>query len=185
MNNWQHDKKWSDKFIPQIKQIVGPKLLVPSSLEVDQKESADLVVLTGRNITVACRIRSYGYLPRFYHQFTIRSQRDSGAKTELQKMTDGYGDWMFYAHSNRQENDFDLWWLLDLWSWRGHQNKNIISGDCHNGDGTHFKWFDIRSFKGQPKLVVDSSHVNGSTALTIERHVIQAPREVQCALNLT
>ena len=47
------DRRWSDQYLPQIRAIVGPRLLVPSSLERDRNEGADLVVLTGRNVTIA------------------------------------------------------------------------------------------------------------------------------------
>ena len=144
---WQSDKSWSDRFIPEIRQIVGPRLLVPSSLEVDRTEAADLVVLKGRDMTLACRVRRPGFLPRYGNEFTIRFKRDSGAKTELQKITEGWGDWMFYGHSNDQQDGFALWWLLDLSAWRAHlirdNDKDLAKrklkwGYQPNGDGTHF-----------------------------------------------
>ena len=75
--NWQGDKDWSDRFIPEIRRIVGPRLLVPSSLEVDRTQAVDLVVLRGRDMTLACRVRRPGFLA-YKDQFTIRCHRDSG-----------------------------------------------------------------------------------------------------------
>lgn len=158
--SWVTDKSWSDRFIPEIKRIVGPHLLVPSSMEVDRSEAADLVILTARSLTIACRVRRHGYALDFGHQFTIRCQRDSGAKTELAKITEGWGDWMFYGHSNQTQDGFDLWNLIDLSSWRAHlirDKGSVKKGTMSNGDGTHFAWFDIRSFVGEPELLISSS----------------------------
>ncbi|MEL6840689.1 MAG: hypothetical protein AAFP85_15465, partial [Pseudomonadota bacterium] len=57
----------------------------------------------------------------------------------------------------------ESWYLIDLNAFRaglirqvtnGHR---IRSGDKRNPDGTAFKWFDIRSFPPEPRLVVASS----------------------------
>ncbi len=154
------DRQWSDRFIPEIRRIVGPHLLTPSSFEVDTQEAADLVVLKARDMTIACRVRRPGYAARYPSQFTIRSHRDSGAKTELQKIVDGWGDWFFYGHSTENEKGLELWHLLDLSAWRAHMIRNkgaIQKGQQPNGDGTHFTWFDINSFPANPPIVVASS----------------------------
>lgn len=161
MNTWQTDKAWSDRFIPEIRQIVGPRLLVPSSLEVDRTEAADLVILRGRDMTLACRVRKPGFL-QYRNEFTVRCKRDSGAKTELEKITEGWGDWMFYGHANDRQDGFALWWLLDLSAWRAHLIRDkgcVVRGTKPNGDGTHFAWFDITSFKGDPRLVIARSEM--------------------------
>lgn len=153
------DWRWADRFIPQIKTIVGPRLLVPAPLETDRHEAADLVVLKARDLTIAARVRRPGYL-RYQNQFTIRCQRDNGAKTELQKITEGWGDWLFYGHANEEEDTLAFWWLLDLAAWRAHlirDRGSIIRGQMPNGDGTHFAWFDVMSFKGNPQLVIAQS----------------------------
>lgn len=160
MNDWKADKLWSDRFIPEIRRIVGPYLLIPSSLVQDQQEAADLVVLKGQSMTIACRVRRPGFLPKYRDEFTIRCQRDNGSKTELEKITEGWGDWMFYAHSNEFQDGFALWWLLDLSIWRAHLIRGkgqIQRGTTSNHDGTHFAWFNITSFPIDPPLVIACS----------------------------
>jgi hypothetical protein len=160
------DWKWADQFIPQIKRIVGPHLLVPSSLEVDRNQAADLVVLTARNLTIACRMRRPGYLPLYRNHFTMRSQRDNGTKTELAKIREGWGDWMFYGHASDDHGRIVLWWLLDLAAWREHMladhlkpdGKHIVQGDINSHDGTHFRYFDATTFYSEPNLVIAKSH---------------------------
>ena len=162
MSGYNKDRVWSDRFIPEICRIVGPLLLVPSSLEVDCHEAADLVVLRGRDMTLACRVRRPGFL-RYKGEFTIRAKRDSGAKTELEKITEGWGDWMFYAHASEEGVSFTCWHLLDLAAWRAHlirdrrDREKIKWGLTDNGDGTHFAWFRIVSFVGDPPLVIAQS----------------------------
>jgi hypothetical protein len=129
---------------------------------VDTKQAADLIVLNAENLSIACRVRRYGFHDRYPNQFTIRSKRESGARTELEKIINGFADWMFYGHADQDGSaNIPHWWLLDLTAWRSHmirRNKQSIKyGQQKNGDGTEFVWFDISSFQGEPKLVIASS----------------------------
>ena len=159
---YQEDRKWSDAYIPEIKRIVGPYLLQPSSFEIDTKQAADLVIMKARDLTIACRVRGLGYLEKYPNQFTIRSSRDSGAKTELDKILEGFGDWLFYGHArDNQSIFFSRWMIIDLAHWRYHMVKShtIIKerggmGQKSNGDGTYFYWFDIHSFPDTTPIVI-------------------------------
>lgn len=158
------DRSWSDQFIPAMRQIIGPHLLEPSSVEVDTKQAADLVVFRARDVTIACRVRRHGYAERYPFDFTVRSQRDTGARTELEKLTDGWGDWMFYGHAAERSPTIERWWLLDLDAWRAaliRDRNRIVTRKQSNGDGTHFVAFDVRSFPvrvGCKPLVIAGSH---------------------------
>jgi hypothetical protein len=163
--SWQSDKAWSDKFIPMICKIVGPHLLVPAPFQRDANEASDLIVLIARDLTLACRVRRHGF-SRYFNQFTIRSGRASGTKTEFDKIAEGWGDWMFYGHANEVENGFDCWNLLDLRAWRCHlirkATRKTVSnycGETSNGDGTSFMWFDINGFIGEPNLVISNNEL--------------------------
>ena len=158
------DRKWSDAIIPQIKQIVGPHLLEPTPFDMDCKQAADLYIFTAKDMRIAARVRRpNGYAEMYPYEFTLRSKRDNGVKTELQKITDGWGDWFFYGHADA-DLKIVLWWLVDLKSLRAalirHQNNrrsSVLMGDKSNGDGTHFKWFDLRSFPKDPPILVAGS----------------------------
>lgn len=143
--SYQSDRAWSDNFIPAIKQIVGPLLLEASSFEIDTTQAADLVVLNARDKTIAARVRRFGYADRYPHDFTIRSSRDSGAKTELEKIVDGFGDWMFYGHSDESETGISRWMVINLASLRAALIRDKAPWKKKsNSDGTHFVAFDIR-----------------------------------------
>lgn len=163
------DRKWSDQYLQAIRYIVGPKLLVPSPMEVDMKEAADLIVLRARDMTVACRVRRPGYADRYPWQFTIRGHRDNGMRTELAKISEGWGDWMFYGHAAEDPGAIERWFLIDLHVWRADIQRDAWRAAKRkpqrhsqslqlipNGDGTHFAAFDVRRFP--PELVVASSH---------------------------
>jgi hypothetical protein len=154
--SYEHDRAWSDRFIAEIRAIVGPYLLVPSPLEVDRKQAADLIVLEGRNMTIAARVRRPGYFDRYPTQFTIRSERTNGVKTEMAKLLDGWGDWMFYGHSDDSEESIGYWMIIDLDAWRrellwkGYKKGWIrYCEERRNKDGsTAFLAFDAAAFNG-------------------------------------
>jgi hypothetical protein len=149
------DREWSDQYIPEVKRLVGPHLLEPSPFVLDAERATDLIVLSARNLDIACRIRRPGYLPKFAGQFTIRSARDNGLKTELAKIIDGWGDWMFYAHAREGTLMFAGWWLLDLAVFRAtciRAPTAIRFTKQLNGDGTHFYAYRVDSFP--PEFVV-------------------------------
>lgn len=171
--SYREDRAWSDQFIPQIRHIVGPYLLVESPLEVDQQQAADLIVLRARDMTVAARVRRPGYADKYPNEFTIRSRRDNGAKTELAKIVEGWGDWLFYGHEDEfQRGRLYRWLLIDLHAWRAHFIRSGIAfdrgrvsrirwGEKANGDGTHFCWFDVTTFPSRPPILIASSHPLG------------------------
>lgn len=158
-------RAWSDKFIPEIKQIVGPHLLDISSFEVDANEATDLIVFKSRDVRVAARVRSHGLKDEYLWQFTIRSKVRSGGKTELAKMIEGWGDLMLYAHAAKDDTHLDRWFLIDLAAWRAQliqdalrDERKVVHGDKDNYDGTAFKWFDLRSFDAEPSILRAGSH---------------------------
>jgi hypothetical protein len=158
---YESDRQWSDRFIPAMKQIIGPHLLEPAPNEWDIGQATDLVVLQARNVCIAARVRRHGYADRYPYEFTVRSERDSGAATELRKVTDGWGDWMFYGHSGADGRGFDRWWLVDLRAFRAALIRDRNAVRCtakSNNDGTHFVAFDLRSFPPRPSILVASSH---------------------------
>lgn len=157
------NRHWSDRFIPEIRRIVGAHLLQIAPEYLDRVCATDLMMLDGRDMRIAARVRRHGYASRYPYDFTIRSRLPSGNSTELTKIVNGEGDWLFYGHANAEETGFDLWWLIDLRAFRAGLIRHaangypILSGDHRNADGTCFKWFDIRSFPNEPPLVLAAS----------------------------
>lgn len=157
----KNDWNWSDQFMPVIRSIVGPHLLEPASLEIDRTRAADLVVLRAKNLMIACRVRRPVRSAEYLNQFTLRSRRDSGARTELDKIIDGWGDWMFYGFAASDTGAaLERWYLIDLHSFRSHLIRNpsqLKTGEQRNGDGTCFRWFDFQSFPQSPAILISSN----------------------------
>ena len=112
------NRHWSDRFIPEICRIVGAHLLEVAPEPLDLHHATDLMSFLGRDLRIAARVRRHGYAGRYPYDFTIRSRVGSGATTELAKIVNGEGDWLFYGHANAAETGFDLWWLIDLRAFR-------------------------------------------------------------------
>lgn len=168
MSDYRRDRQWSDRFIPTIKAIVGPYLLSPAPIELDQKSNTDLMIFTARDLTISCRIRRPGFSERYPNQFTIRAMRDTGAETEMSKVINGFGDWMFYGHADEDEVSIGRWMLIDLNAFRAHliiSRSVIVHGRKPNGDGTHFNWFDASSFPSPPKLLIADSENDFATSV--------------------
>ncbi len=159
MATYSTDRSWSDKMIPQIKEIVGPYLLDITPDEIDTKQAADLMILGARDMRIAARVRRLGYAERYPYEFTLRSRRDSGAETELSKVINGLGDWMFYGHADNADK-IGLWWLINLCAFRAaliRDAKSIRFKKQDNGDGTYFVAYDLRSFPKTPSILIGSS----------------------------
>lgn len=155
------NRSWSDRFLPQIKGIVGCHLLEAAPALLDMQHATDLLMLDARDMRIAARVRRPGYADRFPYQFTIRSRVPSGAETELSKIVNGKGDWLFYGHANTSQTAIDSWYLIDLNAFRAalirRGAQGLSWGNKCNPDGTRFTWFDIRSFPPDPPLVVARS----------------------------
>jgi hypothetical protein len=160
---YREQRAWSDKFIPQIKRIVGPYLLGVADDCRDMHEATDLIVIQAKDLRIAARMRKPGYADKYPYDFTIRADVPSGATTELQKMVDGFGDLFFYGHAN-EADQIVRWMLLDLAAWRAHLIRRTVKlGDVRtNIDGTKFVVFDVRDFVGPPTVLVSSSSIEAN-----------------------
>lgn len=153
MRTFEIDKKWADKFNKQVKSIVGPLLLEEADFKTDAERVGDFSLVSRAGTTIACRIRKYSYLNRYKNEFTIRSHRDSGAKTEMAKIVDGYGTWFFYGFCDEKEENILCARILDFIAFRGRliRRERDLWTTRDNGDGTRFLSFKIEDF---PNIIV-------------------------------
>ena len=156
--NMSENFDFGRKFIPAIKRILGPLIFEEAPLDMDLKEVTDLVLLKARDMRVGCRIRRAGYWDRYPWQFTIRSKLPSGAATELEKIIEGWGDWLFYGHQAYAGSiDVSKWFVIDLHNFRAHlirRTDYCIALEIPNNDGTYFAAWDICRFAPNPELCV-------------------------------
>lgn len=161
--SYAKDRAWSDLKLPAIRQIVGPLLLEPAAFKVDAMEATDLMIIQARDLRIAARVRKAEYAKTYPYEFTISSSRTSGAKTEMAKIIEGFGDWMFYGFSDDDNGPgIGRWYLIDLDIFRAnliwcHARKHLKFDKKSNMDNaTSFVGYDIRSFTG--KILIASSH---------------------------
>jgi len=114
MNGWHYDKRLGDRLLPEIKAILGQQFIGEPPIEEDQLHNTDLITLYMRPLRFACRIRRHVYLPNYAHQFTMRSSRFSGNKTELQKVLEGWGDYLVYGFADQTEQHIFALMIGDL-----------------------------------------------------------------------
>jgi len=162
--NWETDKKWSDRFLPEIKRILGEYLISEPPIEEDAERNTDLMVLRLDAIRIGCRVRKFQYHANYGNEFTIRAGRPSGVKTELQKIIEGWGDYFFYGFSDQDQVNLHAWVLADLNEFRlwycrqlARMDKGKVPGQGKNNtDGSSsflaFKWADF-----PPSFIVASS----------------------------
>jgi hypothetical protein len=143
MKSWEDDHRWSSVFDRQIKMAIGPHVIGNASEEDDKERATDLVLVTDR-VRIACRIRRWDKVQfdKYGGQFTIRSGRASGVKTELAKIKQGWGDLFFYGWGDPRTRRLQSWWLIDLDVFRlwhaqsADDGKCIIAGRIRNADGS-------------------------------------------------
>ena len=143
-NGWRDDKRWSDRFLPEIKANLGAYLIAEPPVEEDVERNTDLVVLRMESVRVGCRIRKNYYYRAYPCEFTIRSGRPNDYKTELEKIIEGWGDYIFYGFCDKSEQSLQAWVLCDLnvfRSWYTQKLQSLQQGDSpgilkQNQDGS-------------------------------------------------
>lgn len=127
MKNWESDKKWSDKFLPEIKQLLGLYLINEAPIEEDRERNTDLIVLKMEAVRIGCRIRRNKYLAYYGNEFTIREGRPSNIKTELTKIIEGWGNYFFYGFADESEAALAKWALCDMNIFRLWFNRSLVN----------------------------------------------------------
>jgi hypothetical protein len=114
-------------------------------------------------IAVRMRTKRYAENESYLGEFTIRTERFSGAKTELRKILSGFGDFMFYGFEHPDGERLGRWTLIDLNAFREAFSEmqykspaGVMPGNKRiNGDGSSaFVPFRFSDFP--PELVVAS-----------------------------
>jgi hypothetical protein len=153
----EHDFEWGRQFIPELKQIIGVHLIGEAPFEDDAKRATDLIVLRLEAIRIACRIRRHQYLEPYGDEFTIRTDRPSGAETELGKLISGWGDYIIYGFASDDDSPPLVAWVLAdlsvfrLWYMRELVRLKGVTPGAHkaNFDGTRFAAFPINSLPAE------------------------------------
>jgi len=142
--SWKDDKKWTDNLIPYLKCILGMNFIGEATLAEDQKHNTDLIVLDIKPLRFACRIRTFSYYKNFSDEFTIRKSRPFGTKTELQKIKEGFGDYLLYAFATEDKTKIHFWRIIDLKAFRKYLEEDhpYISAIPNGDESSYFAAFE-------------------------------------------
>jgi hypothetical protein len=155
MSEFDEDDAFTRRYLPTVAAVIAPYVLVPAPFVLDANEATDMISLVAkRDGGVAIRIRRHGYAEQYGYDFTIRTHRPNGVKTELAKILDeGHGEYLFYGHAARGDAPLLARWLLiDLrrlrgtimrFGWREIVRRGMAR-KRRNPDGTRFIACDIR-----------------------------------------
>ena len=148
--SYKENREWSDEYMPSVKSILGKAIINESTFEQDTEQAFDL--LTPNQKKIACRVRDYDKYKQYIDEFTIRSQSKYGKRTEIHKILDGFGDWMFYGFT--KGDDVIFWSIIDLDVFRSNHHSAYYQ-ENFNYDGTAFRAYKIGSFS--PNIVIQGN----------------------------
>ena len=147
MTDWQQNKQWSDRFLPEIKRILGEHLIAEPPVEEDMEHNSDLMTLRLDTVRVSCRVRKFEYLAPFGDEFTIRAGYANGAKTELTKIIEGWGDYLFYGFADEHEERLAQWILGDLRCFRIYHSRHLVQNGGALPGRLHQNTDNVTSFR--------------------------------------
>ena len=61
---YRQNREWSDRFLPEIKRLIGPHLLNTAPDQHDWHQATDLMMLDARDLRIGARVRRPGYADR-------------------------------------------------------------------------------------------------------------------------
>jgi len=137
---WKTDKRYADRFEPEIKRLLADIFITAAPQAVDELEATDLLMLEVRPYRIACRMRKFKYWHAYPDEFTVRLSRPSGTKTELEKIVDGFGDFLFYGFADTSDLYVHAAYLIDLNVFRSTLTRHYASAS-RTGTGP-LVWFD-------------------------------------------
>ena len=161
---WRGLKEWSDQYMPAVKIVLEAHrllfttraIITEASRQEDMAHNTDLVVVVVGASKIACRIRSENFMRYYPDEFTIRSEVVSGAKTELEKVLEGWGDYYLYGFGNEKTKGLLLWHICRYDIFRAWHKRELaelpegclpgIEGCAHNYEGNRFRryqWTDL------------------------------------------
>jgi hypothetical protein len=154
---YEEDRRRADMVSRDVQLVLRTEcgwVTMAASEQLDQHRATDLVTSLGLHIAVRCR--SYqGYFEKYGTEFTIRSRRETGAKTELAKIMEGFGDFMHYGFvAGFNHKYFRIIDLDKLRAALGATDLDDVSVELPNRDGeTYFRAFDLNRFPKDASVV--------------------------------
>lgn len=150
--SYDQSRAWADKFLDQQIRILNNNIAILdfneiktrgyqielASEEDDQNLETDVVVFG--TLRIALRVRRGSSTT--FNDIALRSQRPSGARTEVAKIKSGLGDYYLYAWT-LDGNNISEWMLIDLDKFRLVMDNCLKTFDFYQQDGTALNTYSI------------------------------------------
>lgn len=167
--SYEVQRKASDKYLDSFKSILRRNSMHFLSLEVsddikDTQEATDMVIkIEGGD--VALRVREPDCK---FRDLTIRTRSKHGGKTEIHKLSEGFGDWYLYGWGDGKETVKE-YILVDLNKLRKFKLFHKQRQERNNYDGTKFIGIPIGELQMYGCLV--AKEVNEETQNKIDKYI--------------
>ena len=160
MGIYKQLRKQFDPDLPQVAEIFlkesGGKTSVSVSSNYDDiNNCSDMYMVTTypdgevKEHNLGVRGRSFKYFASYKDEFTIRGEVISGNKTEVKKILEGKGDFLFYYFRNPAGDKIMAWRIINLHKFRIYlkgylENMPFESlTKISNGDGSYLLPFNV------------------------------------------
>jgi hypothetical protein len=124
---YSFDRAWTDKLLPEVienlQSDLGLRDLRVAPYAEDVNRATDLITIGNSVVRIGVRLRTHFYWKNYRNDFTIRSGRPSGVMTELDKILEGWGDYIFYGFANELKNSVVDYHVIDLKQFRRWSNN--------------------------------------------------------------
>jgi hypothetical protein len=145
MNNFEFGRITAELASDVIRDVFKPAVTQSSDLQ-DRVYASDLRVTFpypgSPTLDLAIRGRRhyparFDKNPNWAHEITIRNKAYGGGKTELDKILEGYGDYMFYCFVDEMDMKIAGHHVIDLDAFRwAHKAGMVGRVFCNDWDGT-------------------------------------------------
>jgi hypothetical protein len=117
VGSYRKRRSVSDSHLPEAKRIMA-KHLIPliASVEtagdiLDKREATDIIITCGK-VCICYRCKSGKY--RHLTDLNIRMSVESGCRTEVHKIREGYGAYYFFCWLDETDSHIEKWMIIDL-----------------------------------------------------------------------
>lgn len=115
MSGYEEDIKLERKFADRIKVILAKQFIIQDTI-ADLKQGTDFLIFQVSPFRVAARLRTYTHfiIGNRRNEFTLRWERPSGVKTEIDKIREGLVQYLFYGFIDSDKNEIIQYFIADL-----------------------------------------------------------------------
>ena len=147
----------SDQYIDQAMQIIARVMIRVGTEDEDNNHATDIVVEPGRYAlrTRTMYVNGNDYFKRYHREFTIRSKRPSGVKTELEKILDGDGEYYLYGWVNSTGIKYYTIFDLNVFRQTISDRPQLLNNTTTGKDGVTFTCFKYEDFSSD--FIIDSN----------------------------